>query len=374
MDTPMTQTLSLVSDFRSIVLQERPLIDVRAPVEYAKGAFPHTVNLPLMNDEERHLIGKRHKEAGNEKAVALGHQLVSGEIKAQRVQAWIDQIQQAPQSYLYCFRGGQRSQISQQWLANAGIHIPRLKGGYKAFRSYLIAQLETITLDKKIFVLGGHTGAGKTLLLKKLRESIDLEGLANHRGSSFGRYATGQPTQIDFENALAYALIQHDDTVPPHLVVEDESKNIGRCYIPPALFSQFSAADVILLETSLEERIEITYDEYVLASQHQYDSALRSGDTPHSWIETMRHNFQRIYKRLGDKGHRELTTLLEEAWAHQQQHHDTSLHKRWIARLLSEYYDPMYAYQIGQKEERVIFRGNQTEIIEYLNHIHKDNL
>jgi len=363
---PRQNTKQQVDHFREIVLEQRPLIDVRAPVEFAKGAFPHTHNLPLMDDHERHLVGKRYKEAGNEKAVALGHQLVSHAIKEERVQAWLDQIKQAPESYLYCFRGGQRSEIAQQWIAEAGITIPRLRGGYKAFRNYLIEQLETIARNKQTFVLGGHTGSGKTLLLKKLHESIDLEGLANHRGSSFGRFASPQPTQIDFENALAYAFITHDAANYNTLIIEDESRNIGRCYIPPTLFSQFSAGTVILLETSLEQRIEITYDEYIIASQAEYASALQSGTTEYPWIDTMHHNFKRIRKRLGDEGYRTLTSLLDEAWQHQQSTNDPTQHKVWIKELLEKYYDPMYTYQMEQKKERIAFYGNEAEIIAYL--------
>ena len=362
----MSLTLPTTEQYRDIVLQRTPLIDLRAPVEFAKGAFPEAVNLPLMSDEERHLVGIRYKEAGNDAAVALGHQLVSGETKAARVAAWIDQVQSAPQTLMYCFRGGQRSQIAQQWLHDAGITIPRLRGGYKAFRSYLIEQLEHITLEKEILVIGGHTGSGKTILLQKLSESIDLEALANHRGSSFGRYASPQPTQIDFENALAYALITHDAQSHRRLIIEDESRNIGRVYIPPALFGQFTQAKVILLEASLQERIEITYDEYILAAQADYAAALASGQIPYSWFETMQHNFKRIRKRLGDQGYREMSALLDEAWKHQLSTNDPSRHKAWIERLLQDYYDPMYAYQIEQKRERIVFRGDKKEIIEYL--------
>ncbi len=366
----MNQTLPMITDFQDIILQKKSLIDVRAPIEFAKGAFPHTINLPLMSDEERHLVGIRYKEAGNNKAVELGHQLVSGEIKAARIEAWIKQIKTHPQTLLYCFRGGQRSQITQQWLSEAGITVPRLQGGYKAFRTYLMEQLESITLDKEILVIGGHTGSGKTILLKKLQESIDLEGIANHRGSSFGRYASPQPTQIDFENTLAYHLIAHDAAAHTRLIIEDESRNIGRVYIPPTLFSQFTQAKVILLESTIEERIEITYDEYILASQAEYATAHLTGAVEHPWIDTMRHNFGRIRKRLGDQGHRELTALLEEAWTYQQQHNDPTLHKRWIQKLLSDYYDPMYTYQIEQKKDRVVFRGDASEIIAYLASTH----
>ena len=362
----MNHSLPLVNDFQNIVLQQHPLIDLRAPIEFEKGAFPDSINLPLMSDEERHLVGKRYKEAGNEKAVELGHQLVSGEIKARRVQAWVDQIKAEPESYLYCFRGGQRSQIAQQWLHEAGITIPRLNGGYKAFRSYLMTQVDTITREKEILVLGGHTGSGKTILLKKLRQSIDLEGIAHHRGSSFGRFASPQPTQIDFENSLAYALITHDEAQYRHLILEDESRNIGQCYLPHAFFAQMGTSPVILLDTQIEARIEITYDEYIIQSQAEYATAVQAGTTTHPWIDTMQHNFKRIQKRLGNEGYIKLTTLLDEAWQHQQSTNDPTRHKVWIRELLEKYYDPMYAYQIEQKQERVIFSGNETEILDYL--------
>lgn len=358
-------TLPLLNTFRSIVLENRPLIDVRAPIEFAKGAFPGSINLPLMSDEERHAVGITYKKEGNAAAVTQGHRLVSGELRSQRVQAWIDHISAQPESCLYCSRGGQRSQIAQQWIAEAGIVIPRLEGGYKAFRNYLLEALEHITLPKQLYILGGHTGSGKTILLNRLEESIDLEGLANHRGSSFGRYATPQPTQIDFENSLAYALIRYFAQGHQRLILEDESHNIGRCYIPAALFAQMKEAPVILLERSIEERIEITYAEYILASQADYARVHAEGGIAHSWIETMRHNFQRIRKRLGDQGYRELLGMLDHAWGRQQRTGDPSEHKQWIEALLRRYYDPMYAYQIEQKGERVVFRGNESEIEGY---------
>ena len=158
--------LPLTEDFRRIVLENRPLIDVRAPVEFNKGAFPTAVNLPLMTDEERHLIGIRYKEKGNASAVQLGKELV-GPVKQERVDAWKTFIKAHPNAYLYCFRGGQRSQISQAWVQEAGIIIPRLKGGYKAFRSFLMAESERIAREANTLIVGGRTGSGKTRLIHK---------------------------------------------------------------------------------------------------------------------------------------------------------------------------------------------------------------
>ncbi|MBA1419366.1 MAG: hypothetical protein FAF03_00450 [Epsilonproteobacteria bacterium] len=130
LDLPLTEA------FRSIVLEDRPLIDVRAPIEFNKGAFPHATNLPLMNDEERHLIGIRYKEQGNASAVQLGKELV-GPVKEERVKAWTDFVKAHPHAYLYCLRGGQRSQISQAWLKEVEVLLsPDLRVDTKHFVAF----------------------------------------------------------------------------------------------------------------------------------------------------------------------------------------------------------------------------------------------
>ncbi len=359
-------SLPIVDDFRAIVLQNRPLIDTRAPVEFAKGSFPGAVNLPLMDDEERARVGTVYKHEGHDAAVALGHQLVSGEVKARRIRAWVDFVREHPDAYLFCWRGGQRSRIAQQWLHEAGVTIPRLKGGYKAFRTFLMEESIRLAEAKEIVVLGGRTGSGKTLLLPHLKEAIDLEGLANHRGSSFGRYATPQPPQIGFENALAYAQIAHDGAGHSRLIIEDESRNIGRCYIPDAVFALFQQGGVVVLETPLEERVENTFDEYVRVAQEDYARQHAAGTAPYPWIEVMRHNLTRIRKRLGDKRYREIQGLLDAAWEHQERTGDPGHHRAWIERLLVEYYDPMYDWQIERKQERIVFRGDKAAVLAYL--------
>jgi tRNA 2-selenouridine synthase len=358
--------LPLIDDFRTVVTHRRPLIDTRAPVEFAKGSFPGAVNLPLMNDEERTQVGTTYKRQGNAAAVALGHRLVSGEVKAARIRAWTHFIDQHPDGVLFCWRGGQRSQIVQEWLHEAGYTVPRLQGGYKAFRTFLIEESLRLAQAKETLILGGRTGSGKTLLLHQLPGTIDLEGLANHRGSSFGRYATPQPSQIDFENALAYAQIAHDDAGHRRLIIEDESRNIGRCYIPDGVFDAFQAGKVVLLEVPLEERITITYDEYILAAQADYAQAHAQGHSPYTWIEVMEHNFKRIRKRLGDKNYRELSAMLNAAWKHQEQTGDPTQHREWIEALLVKYYDPMYDYQLERKAERIVFRGDKKAVMEFV--------
>jgi len=356
--------LPLVDDFRSIVLENRPLIDVRAPVEFESGSFAGAVNLPLMNDEERHLIGIRYKKAGNAEAVALGEKLV-GPFKEQRVSAWKSFIATNPDAYLYCFRGGQRSQISQMWLDEAGITMPRLKGGYKAFRSFLMEESERITAKAKTIIIGGRTGSGKTLLIHQLNNAVDLEGLANHRGSSFGRFISPQPVQIDFENALSYALIHHENSGHCQLVIEHESRNVGRVYIPKPIFENFEEGGLVILVTPIEERTDITFDEYVTTALIEYREQFgKEGDQV--WFEDANASLDRIKKRLGSERYLQIKMIFATAFSKQLQTGEVEGHKSWIKMLLEEYYDPMYDYQIEKTSIPILFRGNAEEVLKFI--------
>lgn len=350
----------LSNDFKSIVLNSTPLIDVRAPVEFEKGSFPHAINLPLINDEERHEIGICYKKHGNNEAVKLGHKLVGGMVKEERVKAWSDFIKANSDAKLFCFRGGERSKISQEWLSQAGNDITRFKGGYKAFRSYLMNEIEASCTHFKPIILGGRTGSGKTILLKTLENSIDLEGLANHRGSSFGRKTTPQPSQINFENDMAYDLIQKLDKGLKYLVFEDEGNRIGSICIPKSFADYLSEAPLIILETPIEQRIEITFNEYVIEAQKMY------GNNLDEWKDEILSAMHRIKKRLGSQRHKEVCDTFENAFDEQIQSSSLKAHKEWIETLLSEYYDPMYDYQIQKRCQQVEFRGSSKEIIEYL--------
>jgi tRNA 2-selenouridine synthase len=348
--------LPTTNDFHQIVLDDTPLIDVRAPVEFKNGAFPNAANLPLMNDEERRLVGICYKEKGNAEAVKLGHELVSGKIKQERVDAWAEQIKKRPDTLLYCFRGGQRSQISQQWIADeTGIKIPRLEGGYKAFRNYLIDQLDPVNQKSIPVILGGRTGTGKTILLQQLDNAIDLEKLANHRGSSFGRFTSPQPSPINFENNLAWALIKQTTKNYRHVVLEDEGRNVGDCHLPKPLVEHYQTGGLVILERTLEERVQITFDEYVTMSQAAYIELYGAESGILRWENHMVGCIDRIRKRLGGLRHQNTKELLQ-----------AGKHREWIEQLLRDYYDPMYDYQIQNKKESIVFKGNESEVLDYL--------
>ena len=362
--TEFTTELPQTDDFHSIVLNQTPLIDVRAPIEFAQGAFNSVTNLPLMNDHERQQVGLWYKEKGNAAAVELGHQLVSEQARAPRVEAWQDFIQQNPTALLYCFRGGMRSKISQQWLQDNGTNIVRLKGGYKAFRRYLIDFLEQVpslfaSRGIQPIVLAGRTGAGKTLVVKQIENTIDLEGLAHHRGSSFGGHATPQPTQIDFENRLSMAFIKFLETGHKTLILEDEGRNIGSVNFSKEMFDFLKSGPHIIVETPLQERIDITLDEYVVEAQKEYP-------TLEAWTEFMLAALSRIQKRLGGERYQRVCQQFEAANQLQISTESIEGHRAWIESLLVEYYDPMYDYQMQKTDYPVLFKGSIQAVVEFI--------
>lgn len=158
-----------------------------------------------------------------------------------------------------------RSQIVQQWLKqDAGIDYPRITGGYKALRTFLIQTLDDAVAQCDLQVLGGMTGTGKTDVLVQLDNALDLEGHANHRGSSFGKRATGQPSNIDFENRLAIDVLKKRDKGVERFVLEDESRTVGSCALPLALYQTLQTAPMVWLEDSLNSRVERILRDYVI--------------------------------------------------------------------------------------------------------------
>jgi len=356
------------SDYLSLFLNDVPLMDVRAPVEFSKGSFPGAINAPLMNDEERHRVGICYKEKGQDKAIELGHQLVSGDLKAQRIEAWKRFVAKNPEGYLFCFRGGLRSRLTQQWIRDAGIEFPLIQGGYKAMRRFLIDSLEALIASSEFVVLSGRTGTGKTRVLNQLPNPVDLEGLANHRGSSFGRQVTPQPSQIDFENRLAVAMLKAHHHVGGPVYLEDESRLVGRCALPESLRERMASAPLMVLDQPLEERVMIIREDYV--DQMAADYIERDGEDA-GWLnfrDYLLSALDRIRKRLGGQRHSQLRKMMEEALDLQQQAGDISAHHEWIQALLKDYYDPMYDYQLNQKEGRIVVQGGPETILGWATH------
>lgn len=201
------------TDYRAILASDTPLIDVRAPVEFSQSAMPAAINLPLMNDEERAAVGTCYKRQGPEAALALGHKLVQGDLRASRTQAWLEACARYPHGYLCCARGSQRSHIVQQWLKEAGVDYPLIVGGYKALRQAAIQATDEL-VQRPIVLIGGCTGNGKTQLVCSRPDGIDLEGLAHHRGSSFGRTLQDQHPQATLKTTWRSACLKKPNSRP----------------------------------------------------------------------------------------------------------------------------------------------------------------
>ncbi|MEW6728794.1 MAG: tRNA 2-selenouridine(34) synthase MnmH [Pseudomonadota bacterium] len=353
--------MPVTADYARLFLTDVPLLDLRAPVEFAEGAFPRAENIPLLTDEERHRVGIRYKEAGQDAAIELGYRLVSGEEKSRRIALWADWARRHPDGVLYCFRGGLRSRLTQQMLAaEAGIVVPRVTGGYKALRRFLLNTLAERSASQPLVVLGGRTGSGKTDLLQMVDNSIDLEGIAHHRGSAFGRHATPQPTQINIDNAIAIRLLRFTGNMP--VLLEDEGRAIGSREVPQALYAAMQASPLVLLEESLERREAQSFKDYVLDSLAEF-RRLHGEEVGFAlYAEQVRASLARIHRRLGGLRHRHLTDLLEEALTAFRAGDDAGM-REFVRRLLVEYYDPMYDYQISKKLDRVVFRGDREAVL-----------
>ena len=333
------------TDYNTILRDNVPVLDVRAPTEYERGRIPNSTNIPILDDSERAQVGITYKQEGNKAAVELGFSLVSGRTKTHRVKAWCRFLRSNPTALLTCWRGGQRSQIAQQWLADSGFDVPRIEGGFKAIRQCSLDVLACANTRRWI-VLAGSTGVGKTQFLNSYHESVDLEAIAHHRGSAFGQLESPQPTPVSFELELAQQLLQTEHF--GSCLIEDESRTIGRLAIPSQLYEEMQSAPIIVLEASLESRIELTYEHYV-----------RNTDSK-KLIDAL----GRIQKRLGRERYATVKTQLEKAIEHGTE----SSHFDWIANLFKWYYDPMYEYQLKRKLDRILFKGDVRAVREYLRH------
>jgi len=364
-------------DLARIFIDDVPLLDVRAPVEFEQGAFPMSVNIPLMTDAEREAVGIRYKEQGQDAAILLGAELVTPEERENRKKQWADffaeakankkNVKKGGDGYLYCFRGGLRSKISQQWILDeTGEAYPRIKGGYKAMRRFLIESTERIAKQIPIVILGGRTGSGKTRLLKKLDNSIDLEGLANHRGSAFGPTATPQPTQINFENALAIELLKKEAAGVKFLVIEDEARNVGSLGVPQALFDAMQQAPIVRLEVSQTERNKVSIDEYIVDTQAHFDEVYGKKEGAIKLSEHLLSSLEKIQKRLGGVRYKEAREQMQSAIDLRLKTGSLEGFVPVVNTLLVDYYDPMYDYQIEKKKDRIVFQGDFNQVLEYI--------
>lgn len=242
-------------------MQDRVLLDVRTPAEYAAGHIPGALNLPLFSNEERVVVGTLYKQQSPDKAFLKGLEYAGA-----RMPDYVKQARKyAPQGKIivHCWRGGQRSGSLSWLLSFAGMDVITLQGGYKAYRQHIQQQFAQQKL--KLIVLGGQTGSAKTKTLHELaalgEQVIDLEKLAHHKGSAFGALGEeAQPTVEQFENDLYTTFARLD---PQRRVwLENESRGIGRVFMPQGFWEQFRQSPLIDLVLPFEERVDFLVKTY----------------------------------------------------------------------------------------------------------------
>ena len=304
-----------IEEFRS---SPGPVLDVRSPAEFDKGRVPGAHNFPVFSDEERKRIGICYKHEGREAAVSLGLEIVGPRLKEMVDHA----VSLAPEKRVrvHCWRGGMRSKSVGWLLETAGFEVAVLEEGYKAYRRWVRS---VFARDWKVQILGGLTGTGKTNILNALRDEgeqiLDLEDLANHRGSAFGGLEMEpQPPTQHFENLIAEEMNQLD---PARRVwIESESRRIGACWVPEELYQLMKNGPVVMAQRPVEERLAILSEMY-------------GGVDP----ELLVHSTKRISKGLGGERTKRAVENIRAG------------DLREASRIILEYYDKRYLVDAARR-------------------------
>jgi tRNA 2-selenouridine synthase len=273
------------------------VIDVRSPAEFAVDHIPGAINLPALSNDERATVGTIYKQVSPFEARKLGASLVARNVADHIAQAMADR-DGSWRPLVYCWRGGQRSGSFASILAQIGWRTDTVQGGYQTFRRLVHEAVYDTPLPHRIILLDGNTGTAKTALLSRLAaeavQVIDLEGLANHRGSLLGGNAQGQPSQRAFETGIALALHRLDPARP--VLLEAESSKIGRLIIPPVLWAAMCAAHRIVVHAPLAARAAYLAQAYADIAADPDDMArrlmplryLRGHDVVDHWLDLLR--------------------------------------------------------------------------------------
>jgi len=305
------------------------IIDVRTPAEFAESTIPGAVNVPIFSNEERAQVGTLFKQQGKRDARKLGVELV-----APKIPMLMEQVEDARRGHpgpvvVFCWRGGMRSLAMTSFLNLAGIHARQLLGGHKGFRRKVLDYFEQQQWPP-VFVLRGLTGVGKTRILNQLQQMdypvIDLEGLANHRGSAFGALGLEpQPSQKQFDALLWDRLEQLRDS--QYLVTEGESLHIGRLMVPKSFHLAMQTQASLWIAASLDIRTRIIMEDYPALDQ------LR---------EQFKRPINALKERLGGKVVAEFLELLNSGqW------------DQLVRELMVRYYDPLYMHTLPERRVEI---------------------
>ncbi|MEK3806965.1 tRNA 2-selenouridine(34) synthase MnmH [Metabacillus sp. SLBN-84] len=309
-------------------------VDVRSPSEYREATIPGALNIPLFNDEERAEIGTIYKQVGVQAAKDRGLEIVSAKLPE-----FIKTFSAIPgHKAVFCWRGGMRSRTSATVLDLMGLKTFRLDGGVRAYRRWVVDKIETIDFLPDAYVLNGYTGSGKTWLLHRLKEQgypvLDLEGMANHRGSIFGQIGLEPHNQKTFDSLLMM------DTLPlqtsPFVVLEAESKRIGKAVLPEFIAKKKEQGSQLFLDIPRAERARFLVEDYKPWEHH--DECMKA--------------FSRIKTRIHTPAAAQIETSLQ-----------TGDYTEAVELLLEYYYDPRYEHTAQQypEENRITISVKNAE-------------
>lgn len=311
-----------------------PVIDVRSPLEFNCGHIPGAKNIPLFDDTERAVVGTKYKKEGRTPAIFEGLKIAGPAMSSKLEEAL--KYAEDRKLLVHCWRGGMRSE-AMAWLFSLGdIETEILEGGYKAYRNHI---LDSLAEKRKMIVLGGMTGSSKTHILRHIKESgrqvIDLEGLANHKGSAFGSLGQlPQPTTEHFANLLFDEWKKLDSNLP--FWVEDESRNIGSVFMPDEFYSNMQDTPAIILIMDVKTRLPRLLKEYTAYPP-----------------ELLKLSIMKISKRLGGDNTRDAINAVDEG-----------NFARAVEITLS-YYDKAYMFGLKKKNSKNLYLVNtDTDDIE----------
>lgn len=295
------------------------LVDVRSPGEFTDGTINGAISMPLFDDEERKIIGTVYTRESVEKAKRLGLSVAS-----KKLIHIYDEIKELQKKYdkiiLFCARGGMRSGILGTLLNSLGVNIERINEGYKGYRRFVVENLPKVNESVQYIVLHGNTGVGKTEILKLLQQDgyniLDLEGLANHRGSLLGTVGLGKSTsQKAFESNIFHRLQKSKGS---YVFVEAESKRIGNATIPDFIFQKMKTGIHIFVEADILFRVDLITREYT-----------KFENCNEEIIECLK----RLKKHIGVENIDRYCKLILN-----------SEYDEVVSELMIKYYDPMYTH------------------------------
>ncbi len=321
---------NIIMAHEALNMQEPLFVDLRSPAEFLEANIPGSVNLPLLENEERAIVGTIYKKGLTQEAFDKGFSIIAP--KLPEMYGKIKEISHEKNIVLYCWRGGMRSQSMSKLLDILGIKHFLLQGGYKGFRKLVVSYFSE-PLKQQFVVLDGLTGVGKTEIIKKLRmegmPAIDLEKLADNRGSVFGHIGQSlPPSQKQFEARLFLELLRYKNE--SRIIVECESKRIGSVTLPETFFQAMQEGENVLVYDTLDNRIKRLIMTYLDGNEF----------IPPTDMELLKDAVCHLKKRLGHKRVNYLIQLLSEGNTDE-----------FVRTLLLDYYDPMYKYPPGPSQD-----------------------